>query len=75
MVKVQHDGFQSVYAHLASVYVKRNWVIMRGQKIGGVGPSGHATGPHLHFEIRNRRGYAQNPLKYFREDSYRVATN
>jgi murein DD-endopeptidase MepM/ murein hydrolase activator NlpD len=32
-----------------------------GNRIGRVGATGHATGPHLHFELRVRDA-AVNPL-------------
>lgn len=65
IIIVDHPGFQSVYAHLKKIYVKTGYTVMREQKLGEVGMSGHASGPHLHFEIRDRNGIAQNPLQYF----------
>lgn len=65
IVIIDHPGFQTFYAHLKAVYVKTGYSVMREQKVGEVGMSGHASGPHLHFEIRDRNGVAQNPLQYF----------
>ena len=44
----------SVYAHLApnSIPVHAGEFVTAGTRIGRVGRSGHATTPHLHFEIR-----------------------
>jgi len=43
---------QLLYAHLAAVTVRVGQVVQPGQLIGQVGRSGAATGPHLHFELR-----------------------
>ena len=42
----------TVYAHLSRVDVRKGQSVDQGQKIGAVGSSGWATGPHLHFEFR-----------------------
>jgi murein DD-endopeptidase MepM/ murein hydrolase activator NlpD len=53
LVTVRHDdGFESRYAHLSAVDVQIGDVVAAGQHIGKVGSTGHSTGPHLHFEIR-----------------------
>lgn len=43
---------QTLYAHLAGVTVQVGQVVQPGQPLGFVGSSGSATGPHLHFELR-----------------------
>lgn len=49
---IQEGDVITVYAHCKTLYVKKGDVITQGQKIGEVGQTGNATGPHLHFEIR-----------------------
>lgn len=56
-------GYSTRYAHMHKLAkgLHLGQKIHKGQTIGYVGESGHATGPHLHFEIR-RHGVASNPL-------------
>lgn len=42
-------GISSVYAHMQEVLVKEGQVVSQGDKIGLVGMTGRATGPHLHW--------------------------
>ena len=47
---LQHpDGWITRYAHLSQNLVKAGESVVRGQKIGRVGNTGHSTGPHLHY--------------------------
>jgi hypothetical protein len=53
------DGKHTVYAHLRrfSVSVETGQTVGCGEPLGAVGSSGRATGPHLHFEVRNDAGH------------------
>lgn len=57
---IQEGDVITVYAHCKTLYVKEGDIISQGQKIGEVGETGNATGPHLHFEIR-KAGRTVNP--------------
>lgn len=53
MVQIRHAGGRTtVYAHLSKIDVKKGQRIEQGQRVGAVGMTGWATGPHLHFEFR-----------------------
>ena len=53
LVIIDHEnGFQTYYAHLSSVDVRVDDVVMQDRVIGTVGQTGRATGPHIHFELR-----------------------
>ncbi len=62
VVEIKHGGDRStLYAHLNTIDVKVGQRVEQGQTIGGVGATGWATGPHLHFEFRVN-GVHQDPM-------------
>jgi len=67
VVQLQHGaGKTTIYAHLTKIDVRQGQRIEQGQRIGTVGSTGWATGPHLHFEFRVG-GRFQDPLKVARD--------
>ncbi|HZE28538.1 MAG TPA: peptidoglycan DD-metalloendopeptidase family protein [Gaiellaceae bacterium] len=61
LVVVAHaGGVRTMYAHLASIAVRVGQRVGAGDRLGTVGATGDATGPHLHFEVR-LRGAAVDP--------------
>lgn len=62
VVEIKHSNQRStVYAHLSRMDVRPGQHVEQGQRIGAVGATGWATGPHLHFEFRVA-GQHQDPL-------------
>jgi len=62
-IAIRHDfGFDgqplyTIYAHLESSLVWKGQPVRAGEQIGTVGDTGHASGPHLHFEVRLGENY------------------
>lgn len=63
-VVIDHGGgLSTLYAHQSSILVSEGQRVARGDVIGYVGCTGYCTGPHLHFETRER-GKPVDPMKY-----------
>ncbi len=49
-VMIEHGhSISSIYVHLSQISVQKGEKVKKGQKIGAVGMTGRATGPHLHW--------------------------
>jgi murein DD-endopeptidase MepM/ murein hydrolase activator NlpD len=59
------SGLMTKYGHLSKIYVVVGEEVKRGQRIGAVGMTGRATGPHLHYEVIVN-DTPVNPAKYLR---------
>ncbi len=72
VVWISHGGkLYSTYNHLSADFVKVGQRVEAGQRIGSVGMTGSASGPHLHYEVwvcypwtGGTLGCARNPLSY-----------
>ena len=63
-VVINHgNGFQTLYAHLSGFSVSVGDPVYEGDPIGQMGNTGHSTGPHLHFEIREG-SQLHDPLEF-----------
>ncbi|MCK4570673.1 M23 family metallopeptidase [Candidatus Bipolaricaulota bacterium] len=61
---IEHkDGFYSLYGHLAGSSVFAGQYVEMGQPVAQSGNTGISSGPHLHFELRNRE-YPIDPERY-----------
>ena len=69
LVKIKHpNGYYTLYAHLSQVDVAVGQNVDKGQKIGNMGDTGVASGPHLHFEVRNASDNWIDPTPYINAD-------
>ncbi|HSL97280.1 MAG TPA: M23 family metallopeptidase [Candidatus Deferrimicrobiaceae bacterium] len=70
-VWVNHGGgIYTSYNHMSAITVSSGQSVAKGQRVGRVGMSGWATGPHLHLEAWigtpwSSGAYRVNPLRYY----------
>lgn len=58
------DGQHAIYGHMSDVDVHVGDKIHTGDAIGLSGNTGHSTGPHLHFGLRDDHGNILDPTNY-----------
>lgn len=64
-IVIKHgDDFETMYAHLSEIEVRRRQEVKRGELIGYVGNTGKSLVSHLHYEVRYQ-GEAINPIHFF----------
>jgi len=64
-IVIRHEyGFETLYAHLSVINVRKGQWIKKNQFIGRVGNTGTSTGNHLHYEIK-KYNEPRDPLGYF----------
>jgi biotin carboxyl carrier protein len=57
-------GLFSIYYHLREAVVSEGQRVAKGDRIGAVGSTGRATGPHLHFGVRAAGGRVDPSLLF-----------
>ena len=63
--RVDHGfGYETLYAHMDELAVKKGQEVRRGDTIGYVGTTGASSGYHLHYEVLVN-GKRVNPVYYF----------
>ena len=64
LVVVRHRlGYTTWYAHLSTITTFVGQKVTGGTRLGFVGSTGNATGPHLHFELR-KNATPIDPIPY-----------
>ncbi|WP_419997163.1 M23 family metallopeptidase [Streptomyces boninensis] len=71
------DGKYVLYAHLSRIDVSTGDRVGPGTSLGLSGATGNATGPHLHFEVRDAPGYGTDidPVAYLVGHGVFLGTN
>jgi murein DD-endopeptidase MepM/ murein hydrolase activator NlpD len=62
-VKIRHaNGYATLYGHLSRIDVRRGQRVVQGERVGAVGATGLASGPHLDYRM-SRNGQFVDPLR------------
>ena len=68
VIYINHGhGFETRYAHMSKLAVKKGDFVKRGQVIGKVGNTGNSVSSHLHYEVLVN-GKNVNPINFFQRD-------
>ncbi|WP_099290845.1 M23 family metallopeptidase [Butyricimonas sp. Marseille-P3923] len=60
-------SYQTMYAHMEKIVVKKGQTVKRGDVIGYLGNTGLSTGPHLHYEVRKNEKPV-DPINFYFND-------
>ena len=66
VILMHGSGWSTYYAHCDRINVTVGQNVTAGEVIAAVGSTGHSTGPHLHFEVR-QNGYPSDPEAFMAE--------
>jgi len=67
-VVIDHGfGYETLYAHMSKINVRRGQKVKRGDVIGLVGNTGISSAPHLHYEVI-KDGKKINPANFYFND-------
>jgi murein DD-endopeptidase MepM/ murein hydrolase activator NlpD len=62
-IRLRHaNGYETIYGHLSRILVRRGQRVAQGERIGAVGSTGVASGPHLDYRMKLNGRYV-DPLR------------
>ena len=64
LIEIKHEDFISRFGHLQEFTVKAGDRVSQGEIIGKLGNSGNSLGPHLHYEIQDKKKKNLDPTQF-----------
>ena len=62
VITIDPLGRTHLYGHLQRITSRVGQMLDQGDQLGLLGSTGHSTGPHVHYEVRNPKGVHINPV-------------
>ncbi len=62
VITIDDFGRTHLYGHLQRITTRVGLRLSQGDQVGHLGSTGHSTGPHVHYEVRNPKGTHINPV-------------
>ena len=62
VITIDDFGRTHLYGHLQRITARVGQRLSQGDQVGNLGSTGHSTGPHVHYEVRNPKGVHINPV-------------
>jgi len=62
VITIDDFGRTHLYGHLQRITTRVGLRLSQGDQVGHLGSTGHSTGPHVHYEVRNPKGVHINPV-------------
>lgn len=56
------EGREHLYGHLSAIGTRVGARLAQGERLGALGSTGYSTGPHVHYEVKDRRGKHIDPV-------------
>jgi murein DD-endopeptidase MepM/ murein hydrolase activator NlpD len=62
VITVDEYGRTHLYGHLQRITSRVGQMLEQGDQLRHLGSTGHSTGPHVHYEVKNANGVHINPV-------------
>ena len=67
-IRIKHGfGYETLYAHMSKILVRKGQNVKRGEVVGLVGNTGTSVASHLHYEVKKGKRRV-NPAHYYFND-------
>ncbi|MGM0581926.1 MAG: peptidoglycan DD-metalloendopeptidase family protein [Bacteroidota bacterium] len=76
LIRLEHNGiYQTAYAHLSEIKVKKGDQVKRGEIIGAAGTSGRSVEPHLHYQVKEIGEDELDPIDFIKDFDFKKSSS